>query len=88
MIHSKDCTILFCVERGAGLGFVELVVTEDEGVGELLLQAYHVTHLCCMAHARAKFSEALSILFHTFISTCSMMGISAQKYFKMFSVLS
>jgi hypothetical protein len=26
----------------------------------------------------------VSAVYHTFISTCSMLGVSAQKYFKMF----
>ena len=32
-------------------------------------------------------SEFLQARYHTFISTCSMLGISAQKYFRVFRAI-
>ncbi len=95
LVSKSAKTVIFMYDDGSRGRKVLRDILEDREIAALQSDAYNVymfidkeldnvTHLCCMAHARAKFKEALFILFHTFISTCSMMGISAQKYFKMF----
>ncbi len=95
LVNKSVRTVIFTYDDCSRGRKVLRDILEDREIAALQSDAYNVyilidkeldnvTHLCCLAHARAKFKDALSILCYIFISTCSMMGISAQKHFKMF----
>ena len=57
--------------------------TIDNNIAECNIRPTTVERKNSLFYGSGVMAE-VSAVYHTFISTCSMMGISAQKYFKMF----
>ena len=57
--------------------------TIDNNIAERNIRPTTVERKNSLFYGSGMMAE-VSAIYHTFISTCSMMGISAQKYFKMF----
>ena len=57
--------------------------TIDNNIAERNIRPLTVERKNSLFHGCGAMAE-VSAVYHTFISTCTLMGISAQKYFKMF----